>query len=305
MKGRNDISEFYCPLADFNLNWNVNFDNNKLDITSDIKIISKIDLPSLSIISDDITDNEKSFYENRVHYWLCLKKDDSEVEDVINIFQLALWIIKPTKFHIRFFSNFDKNSSKLRYRNLLSRFVPICNHFEFEYNNSDIENLKIFFPIIMDLYWNNARFHNSLVFNIHGCITNSWEVAYILFSTTFESLLTHKNKWGTTKKLAWAYAILTETKNEKRQIAYKNFRNIYEIRSEILHGESFNDKYKKSDVNLKELAKCRDMLKKLWQVILDSEEIREKLSGSDSVRRDYYKKVANGWMPEEENGKKE
>ena len=294
---------FYCPLVNFNLNWNVVFDN-KLDITSNVKIISKIDLPNLATITDEITGYEKSFYENRVHYWLCLKKNDSEVEEIINIFQLALWIIKPTKFHIRFFSNFDKNSSKLRYRNLLSRFVPINNHFEFDYNNCDLENLKIFFPIMMDLYKNNARFHNSLVFNIHGCFTKSWEAAYILFSTTFESLLTHKNKWGITKKLAWAYAILTEIENENRQIAFENFRDIYNIRSEILHGESFNDKYKKSDVNLKELAKCRDMLRKLWQVILDSPEIIENLSGDDKIRRKYFKNVANGWMPEEENGKK-
>ncbi len=296
------MSEFYCPLVNFNLNWNVGFDN-KLDITSNVKIISKIDLPSLSIISDHITYNEKSFYENRVHYWLFLKKEDSEVEEIINIFQLVLWIIKPTEFNIRFFSNLDKDSSKPRYRNLLSRFIPIYKNFKFEYNNSDIEKLKLFFPIMIDLY-KEKRFKNSIVFNYQGCITNSWETAYIHFSTTFESLLTHRSKWGVKKKLAWAYATLTETDNEKRQFAFDDFRNIYKIRSEILHGESFEDKYKNGELNLKELVKCRYMLRKLWQVILDSEEMIEKLSGSDSVRSKYFRKIANGWLPEGLNKKK-
>jgi len=307
------MNEFYCPLVGFKLNWKVNFENNKLDIIKDITIISKNDLPELSILSDCLTREVISQYENQVYYWLYLKNDYDEIEEIINIFQLVLWIIRPTEYHINFISNLTKDNKKRIYRYLLSRFIPIHNHFEYEYNNNDIEKLKKFLPTMIDLYKKN-RFKNSIVFNYHGCITNFWEAAYIQFSATFESLLNHKSyiskqlinelKWGVKKKLAWAYAILTEANNEKRPLAFDNFRDIYKIRSEILHGESFKEKYNDGNINLHKLAKCRDMLRKLWRVILDSDEIIEILSGSDNVRRDYFKKVANGWMPEEEKGKK-
>jgi len=293
------MKNYYCPLVGFKLNWKVNFENNRLDINNNIKIISKIVLPELSKLSDCLTSEVISQYENQVHYWLYLKNDYNEIEEIINIFQLTSWIIKPTEYHINFISNLAKDINKRKYKYLLSRFIPIHNHFDYEYNNNDIENLKIYFQIIMNLYKKN-RFKNSIVFNYNGCITKSWEAAYIQFSTTFESLLTHKNKWGTKKKLAWAYAILTETEKKKRQKAFEDFREIYQIRSEILHGESFEDKFGKGEINLERLANCRDMLRKLWQEILASKETKEKLSGSDIARRDYFKNVANGWMPAEE-----
>ena len=297
------MSEYYCPLVGFKLNWKVDFENNR-EVSNDITIISKRDLPELSILSDCLTEKVISQYENQVHYWLYLKKKYSEVEEVINIFQLTLWIIKPTEYHINFISNLAKDNRERKYRYLLSRFIPIFNHFEYEYDSNDLLKLKMFFPILMDLY-KEKRFKNSIVFNFHGCITNSWEAAYILYTTTFESLLSEGSRYGIKKKLAWAYAVLTETENEKRQIAFENFRDIYQIRSEILHGESFKDKHGNKDINLEKLAKCRDMLRNLWKVILESKEIIEKLSGDDKVRIDYFKEIANGWIPAEKNGKKE
>ena len=296
------MNTFYCPLVTFRLNRQTYKKFEDIVITKDIRIILNQDLPSLETLNNFLVQNKIRKYK-KVSYWMVIEKSINEIEEIINILQLAFWIIEPTELQIHFYSNLNYEHKG---RCLFSRFLYIPKHINYknEYEYQDIEKLKTYYPAMLRLYENN-RIHNSISFNFHGCITNSWEAAYILFSTTFESLLTHKNKWGTTKKLAWAYALLTETENENRQIAFENFRDIYNIRSEILHGESFNDKYKKSDVNLEELAKCRDMLRKLWQVILDSKETIEKLKLNDAKRRKYFKKVANGWIPKENNENKE
>ena len=298
------MNKRYCPLINFHFEWNVKEGFNDLVITDKVKIIPPKEIPDKSILSQFLSPLDYKLYQIHAHNWLVLDgyDDFNYIKEVVNLFQLSLWIIKPTNLLIGFITNFKSDITQHPLEKL-SQFRHIPKRISSQYTLDDIEILKSIFPIIIDLYKKN-RFKNSIVFNYHGCITNSREVAYIQFSTTFEGLLTHKSELGTKKKLAWACAILTENEVETRQKVFEDFRDIYKIRSEILHGESFKDKFGKGEINLERLANCRDMLRKLWQVILDSEEIIEKLSGNDSVRLDYFKEVANGWMPEEENEKK-
>lgn len=290
------MDKFYSPLVKFKLKRQMYKEYEDMLITKDIKIVLNKELPILEPLRTVLAQRKIDQYE-QVSYWLTINNDVNGVKEIINIFQLALWIIRPTELQIHFFHNLSKKIEHQKGYHFFSRFTHIPKNIYDKYEYQDFEKLRIYFPAMQKLYEEN-RFHNSISFNYHGCITNSWEAAYIQFSTTFESLLTHNNKWGVKKKLAWAYAILTETQDIKRQKAFNKFREIYQIRSEILHGKSFKDKYGKGEINLERLANCRDMLRKLWQVILDTPEMIEKLSLSDGKRRKYFKKVANGWMPE-------
>lgn len=296
------MDKFYCPLVTFKLNRKPYMKFEEIVITKDIKIILNQDLPSLEPLSNFLTRNKIRKFKD-VSYWLTINSEINEIEEIINIVQLALWIIKPTELQIHFYSNLKQKKYEHKGKYLFSRFIYIYKYINYKFEYQDIDKLKTNLPVMLSLY-KKKRYKNSIVFNYHGCITKSWETAYILLSTTFESLLTHKNKWGVKKKLAWAYAILTEIKIEKRQKAFEDFRDIYKIRSEILHGESYEDKHSNEKYNREMLAKCRDMLRNLWQVILNSEEMIENLSGDDKVRGNYFQKIANGWMPEEENEKK-
>ncbi len=298
------MNEFYCPLVSLILSPDINIKNYELEISKEVKIVCYERLPSLSVISEELSKTKLNYIKKDVYYWLCLDYNSSEeIQIIVNIFQLASWIVIPTELQIWFISYISKGESKKPYFIDLRKFEYIPNHVEWCFDKKSVQKLKKIFPVLLEMYKNKPIFYTAIGLNYQGCVAHHWDAAYILYVTTFEALLTHKSNWGIKKKLAWAYAILTETEVEERQKAFDDFRDIYKIRSKILHGESFEYKDEDEDndgkLYLKDLAKCRDMLRKLWQVILDSKEIIEKLSGDDKVRREYFKKVANGWVPEE------
>ncbi|MDP8201016.1 MAG: HEPN domain-containing protein [Candidatus Tenebribacter burtonii] len=294
------MNKVYCPLEYFCITYELSkyFKKSKeFIINSNLKIITKNNIPDFSkwisyfLSSDEI--------ENKTDYWIRVSANCSfkELSLHINLFQLSLLIIKPSKTKIPYKYN-GNNFHRYEYKfNFIQNFTK-------EITKKDILNIAEIYPAFLKIYQESKRLRSAIVYMLNGCITITWNSAYILYMTTFETLLSDGSERGIKKKLAWAYAILTETDNEKRQKAFDEFRDIYKIRSEILHGKSFKDKFGKGEINLEKLANCRDMLRKLWQVILASKETKEKLSGNDSVRRKYFKKVSNGWMPEGLNKKK-
>ena len=289
---------YYCPLVLFRLTLDTSF---KEEIISDeIKIVNKKEVPDLDILSEHLSPLSLTQHKHQVYYWLKLEGDYGykEFKELIQIFQITLWIVKPTKTYVSFVSDFKANVVDRKFCNFLYRFGNIPNHSFYGYNETDLKQIKLFYPLVKKCYSIN-RLKTALVFNFNGSISNFWESTYILYVSAFETLLNHKSDWWIKKKLSWAFAILTESEEVKRQSAFDIFRDIYKIRSEILHGETSNDKYNDGELNLEELAKCRDMLRKLWQAILNSEKTINKLSGNDITRRDYFKINVNGWLPEE------
>ncbi len=301
---------FYCPLERFNFKREISNINEKLEIANDIKIISQKQVPDLKLLSKYISSKDISKYI-LTPYWLSVTGNltNFELETKIFFFQLALWILIPTTTVIPFTTDF-----KDIFITLHQRFI----HNPRQINNvcdlSKFKNIGNYISRINDVYYNHKKVNLALLYTFDSCLLQNWDAIFILMVTAFESILFHnahinkilqnKLKWGITKKLSWAYAILSENNDSKRQTAFKEFKLIYKIRSDLIHGKTFKVKYGDSFRNLDDLAKCRDMLRKLWQAILDSEEMIENLSGDDKVRRDYFKKVANGWMPEDENEKK-
>lgn len=294
------MNEFYCPLYNLNLDDDIKFMNDELEISTDLKLkkMNSDILEFLSIVKDELSKNEYEFIIKSITYWLHIETNFNT--EIIYIFQLVSWIVKPTKLRICFLinsANIAEDGLKEDNFSKLKEFIYIPAHVEPCFNNKDITKLKRIFPILLGLYQNKPIFYNAVGLNFQGCVAFHWEAAYILYVTTFEALLTHKSKWGIKKMLSWAYAILTETQDVGRQKAFNEFREIYQIRSEILHGESFKDKYKKGDINLEELAKCRDMLRKLWLKILYSKDLQKIISKNDRTRRRFFHEMSNGWRP--------
>jgi len=304
------VSVFYCPLERFNIKQEFNSRNDELEITNNMKIISQDQVPDLKLLSKHIVDKDINKYK-LTPYWLSITGNFThfELEEKIIIFQLALWILSPTKTVIPFMTDFEETHISLHQR---FKFNP--NYINYIFDLKEIIYIKKYYSKLFNISYNYQKVNLAMLFTFDSCLLQNWDAIYVLMVTAFESILYHKAhinkilqnkfKWGITKRLSWAFAILSENNDSKRQIAFREFKYIYNIRSDLVHGKMIKDKYNNGDINLEESAKCRDMLRKLWQVILDSEEIIEKLSGNDSVRRDYFKEVANGWMPEEENGKK-
>ena len=96
------MNKFYCPLYYLNLDDDIKFMNGELEISTDLKLKIKNNdiLNSLSKISDDLSKNERKIIKENVFYWLQIKTNYST--EIVYIFQLACWIVKPTKLRICF-----------------------------------------------------------------------------------------------------------------------------------------------------------------------------------------------------------
>ena len=305
------MKKVFCPLEDFKFDRSVEKNFQTIEISEKIKIVSNSNIPDLSSLNHVLSKNDIEKYKY-INYWLEIEdnQDLNNSETIMILFQLALLITIPTKISIPFMTDFKGYSNPIRY--ILN---PLKGYTERKLNEELILEIKEYYKLIQNEVYSSKRLNSAMLFTFDSCISKNWDAAYILFVTAFECLLNHKThicktlreklEWGLTKKLSWAYAIVTETENENRQIAFEDFRDIYKIRSEILHGGSYEDKHKNEKYNRERLANCRDMLRKFWKVILESPKIIEKLSGDDKVRRKYFKKVANGWMPEDKYERKE
>jgi len=295
------MNKVYCPLINFKLVKEFETEFQIIHIDENVKIVSNENVPEwgLGLIKYYLPEYQFEEYKF-TPYWLNINGDFTikYFKTQVISFQLALWISVQMKIQIPFLTDF--RDLRISY---LNRFKYLRKGLVYKLEAQKIEKIKKYYSEILEIYHNHKRLNSAMIFTFDSCISINWDVAFILFVTTFESLLTHNNNWRIKRQLAWAYAIITEKTDVNRQRVFEDFKEIYKIRSEILHGESFKDKYGNGKINLENLAKCRDMLKRLWQVILESKEIIENLSGNNNKRREYFKRISKGWMPEEKKSK--
>ena len=96
--------------------------------------------------------------------------------------------------------------------------------------------------------------------------------------------------------MAKSYAALLADEISERDKYYEEFREIYRIRSDIIHGSSaFKTKYQDGNLNLNHLAKISDMLRKFWIRILTDSSIIDNLTKNDKQRKKYLKQIVGQW----------
>ncbi len=291
------MNQFFSPLIYFHLSPNDFQEIKPIKITDEISILPQVLIPNLNCLSSIIHPNRIQQYQN-VYHWLNIKttKKFREIEELVNLFQLVLWIIKRTSTNIHFISNLSKSQSKLKFNLLHSRFTFIPKNLSYELTKHDIMQLQIILKIIVKLYYDKTRLRNAIVLNYNACIAPYWEASYLLFSTTFESLLTYGEHKNLTETLAKSYAALSTVDIRKREKYYEDFRKIFRIRSDIVHGSAANkSKYKDGDQNLKYLANVSDILRCFWVRILNDTVAINNLIATDNFRRKYLEKIIGSW----------
>ena len=144
------MNKVYCPLAVFKLNWKIKKDLEEIRISDEIKIIKKKDVPDLDILSDNLSPSTLEQNKQQVNYWLKLKGDYNykEFKELIQIFQLTIWIVKPTETFVSFVSDFNEDFTRRKFTYFLYRFGYINNHQQYEYNIDDLKSIKLFYPIL-------------------------------------------------------------------------------------------------------------------------------------------------------------
>lgn len=231
-----------------------------------------------------------------VTHWLVFEQKDNERishSEKINIFQLALWIANPTKTQVRLvFINKRTVKTFVRFLDMFlkNKLIVIS-----DINNNCLEEVNRNISTINDIYLNRKRLFNSLILNLNGCFSSFWQVAFISFSASVEGILTYKTGPGITKRLAKSFACLTETDNKSRDHAYKLFCELYNIRSDIVHGRAMN--FNDPKINLRYLANYEDLLRKLWKLIFNSKVLLEELEKDDLSKEKFFTQIEKGYTP--------
>jgi hypothetical protein len=281
----------YVPL--FNFNW-----DDDLFLLNGFGKIDRI-INFKEYINDEfnyyLSEFEFDNIKNATH-WLIFEQEETDKIsrlEKINIFLLALWIAKPTRTHVQLI--FVSKPTVKTFIRVLDRFS--WNKFSVVHNidNECLVEVNKNISNIIAIYLNRKRLFNSLILNLNGCVSNYWQVAFVSFSAALEGILTYRTTPGITKRLAKSFACLTEIDRHKRDLAYKRFYELYNIRSDIIHGRAIN--FYDPDTNLRYLSNYEDLLRNIWKTIFNSKELIEELENNDSLKENYFRKIETGYTP--------
>ncbi len=113
-----------------------------------------------------------------------------------------------------------------------------------------------------------------------------WRLALLMYSTAFEAILTYKRGRGITERLSKSLACFLAIDQSKQRILYYKFKDLYNIRSDIIHGKYLKRSNSKS--NLKKLEEITDLLRQVWQKIIQDKAIISILESDDNIREVFF-----------------
>jgi hypothetical protein len=229
-------------------------------------------------------------------HWLSFQQQPQDVlkaAEKVNVFLLALWIVVPTRTQVRVHFKFEEDPKEA---------IPTCHHDRFQWQKHGVreqvetqhlEQASGYIPGITNIYTARKRLRNALHLTFTGCQSKHWQVAYVCFSAAAEAILTYDTAPGITRRLSKSFACLTQEEKVERDTAYREFRRLYGVRSDIMHGRAA--KCRCATQNLKCLAKFSDMLRELWQTVLSSPETIESLERCDDHRKEFFGNLQEGY----------
>lgn len=139
-----------------------------------------------------------------------------------------------------------------------------------------------------------SRLSNALHLTFAGCQASQWQVALVCFAAAAETILTYETGSGITRRLALAYACLLAQAAPERDRLFKEFRELYGKRSDIMHGRGYAipgpDK-------LPTLVRFGDALRELWKTILGSSAIIQELEAPDAQRKLFFRSLQGTYSP--------
>jgi hypothetical protein len=208
-------------------------------------------------------------------------RDEVSVRVRMNSFLLALWIARPTRTRLTVrFQEIDEGERVAS--RILERFQWIEGYVVEEVSTGDLERVRSNVQPIIDLYTASHRLRNALVLTFRGCVATDWQSSFICLTAAAEALLTHSAGPGVVGRLADAFARLTSDSEEERRAQRDHFRQLYAVRSDIMHGRGHDRRT--AEANLNDLAGLRDAVRALWRRVLESSEIRKALDSDDKTR---------------------
>lgn len=283
--------EICAPLQDF---W---WAGDRLELAPGLWIKRRADVPDLQGWSDRLGDDERTKLSFAEH-WLTFGWTEAarrSPAETVNLVLLSLWLVKPTKTHVtfRFKLGPDPATCGAGRARLLDRFQWIRDATGTSFDTSDLQGAATHFQALVGVNV-SGRVNDALRLTLSGCVARQWQVALICFAAAAETLLTYDTGPGLTRRLARVYSRLVESDPARRDAAFDQFRTLYAIRSDIVHGRT--GKIAPND-RLPMLASFADMMRTLWRAVIRSAEMIEILESADEQRREYFHALCSGYDP--------
>jgi hypothetical protein len=236
----------------------------------------------------DVISREEMDRCRELGHWLSVERSASDtlsVAEKVNAFLIALWIVHPTRTHVPF--RFEEARSGTRvFARFLDRFQWIRGQAAWEVQDHHLRRTAVFVPLLRHVYEDRRRLRNALVLTLRACQARDWQVGFICFAAAAESILTYSRERGLTARLAKSFARLTSPSEAGRKRAEDQFRRCYQVRSDIVHGRA--TERKESTINLRDLARFANIVRRLWRVVLGRSGYRLALEGDDRQRERFF-----------------
>lgn len=254
-----------------------------------------------SMMSPDLAD------DMRWATWLCFDLDDEEPLEagaMAIAFQVALWLVKPTKSKSTFRferevgpgnptdrpPNFHLNSTE---------FLEIRRHSPRTVLTEDLLEAGRLVPSLLNIARRGGRLNTSLLLTYQACVTIHWMPAFVNHCAAAEAMLTYYPKHSTTR-MAKTFAALTERNTASRDLAFAEFKRLYAIRSGITHGRGYT--FSSGAENLANLAAMGAALRRAWRAVLSRPVLQEELEHGDAARGLAYGAIEQGYAPSDPAG---
>ncbi len=219
-----------------------------------------------------------------IAYWLQIDqslRDQVSIRVRMNSFLLALWLARPTRSYIAFRFEEVEAGEHLAAR-ILDRFQWIEGYVSEDLSVADLQHVRISLPSLVEIYEASRRLRNALMLTFRARVSSDWQSSYVCLTAAAEALLTYSQGPGLVGRLADAFSRLTSASDSERKAQRDHFKHLYSVRSKIMHGRSHDRR--NAEANLRDLAAMDDALRRLWNKILESSELRAGLDAGDESR---------------------
>ena len=284
--------EIYAPLQDFL------WDGDDFELVAGLWIKRFPKAPDVSGLHEWIAKDEWERASGAGH-WLNFDWLEGAIPapaEITNLVLLSLWLVKPTRTHIAFRFELGRDAAvneKSRKR-LLDRFTWVAGATHTDIDDIDLKTASSYYSRLAALCPARGRLNDALLLTISGCWSHAWQVALICHAAAAEALLTYATGPGITRRLAKSYACVTETDAAKRSIAYREFVELYSVRSDIMHGRTHNVA---ATDRLPTLIRFQEVLRRLWRAVLSDPALPTVLEGTDTQREAHLQALERGFVP--------
>jgi hypothetical protein len=284
----------YAPLSNFN------WPGESFEFAPGLDVIRKPEQPyPLRGLDEDLAplDRNHLFW---AEHWLRLSwstGEDPASSELVNLFLISLWLAQPTRAHVkfRFCVNKDPQANEQGgWARLLDQFQWVEGAAVDAVSDQNLTEAATHYPNLLGVRRRGQRLSNALYLTFAGCQAKQWQVALACFAGAAEALLTYETGRGITRRLSRCYASLVSTLPPDRNREYVFFRNLYDKRSDVMHGRGH---LIPAADRLPILANFGDALRSAWKAILASPQSLAALESTDAEREEYFQQLKGDWSP--------